>query len=416
MSIGFDGIALGVKETDFINWSEENSSEEKRKEIISHNLKSLENILDYSVNNHIGFYCLDSKLIPFDSNLQIDLPWWEIFKSEFQKMGEKISDAKIRISMDLGKSSMPNSTNEVMSSDMVKGLEYHAKIFKALNLGIEHKIIIQLGDVDNGKKEGLEKFKKIFNGLDKASQQRLALMNDERHYNIQEIISLGETLDLPVVFHNRNHETNPSALKKSEQEWISDCKRTWKESDGDQILYYTEMNSGKPVDSIAETIGIKSFLDFYEKIDSTLDIMLEVKDRNLSAVKCINSIQEQKDIKLLELEWRKYKYSVLENSHRAYLQIRSLLKEKDKYPVVPFYTIIEEALAGKKREGFVNAAQHVWGYFKKCATENEKRDFLMMMEGYKAGKTNIEEIKKSLWDLSVKYEIKYLLESYYFIL
>ena len=86
------------------------------------------------------------------------------------------------------------------------------------------------------------------------------------------------------------------------------------------------------------------------------------------------------------------------------------------YPVVPFYKLIEEAVAGKKRKGFVNAAQHVWGYFKKCATEDEKKDFLMMMDDYKAGKTDIEEIKKNLWELAVKYNMKYLLESYYFIL
>jgi len=416
MNIGYEGFALGVNEKDFKGWNIESSDEEKLMEIISCHLKYLEKLLDYNTANEIGFYCLDSKMISLGSNKLMELPWWEVFSSEFNNLGKKISNAKIRISMHPEKLNLLSVSNEDVSADAVKYLEHQAKIFKALNLGAEHKIIIQLGSVDNGKKEGLEKFKKLFGGLDKAVQMRLALMNDERQYNIEEMICLGKSLDLPVVFHNRNHLNNPPTLEKEELDWISECEKTWKEIDGDQIVHYAELNLGKPLDSFDETIGIKNFLAFYKKMDSTLDIMLEVNDRNLSAIKCINCIRKEKDIKLLELEWRKYKYTVLENSHRAYLQIRSLLKEKSQYPVVSFYLLIEEALAGKKREGFVNAAQHVWGYFKKCATEIEKRDFLMMMEEYKSGNIKMEGIKKKLWELSVKYEIKYLLESYYFIL
>jgi len=416
MNIGYESFALGVNETDFKDWNLENSNEENLMEIISCHLKYLGKLLDYNTAHDIGFYCLDSKMISFGPNQHIELPWWEIFSSEFNNLGKKMSEAKIRISMHPDKLNLLSVINEDVSSDAVKCLNHQAKIFKALNLGTEHKIIIQLGDIDSGKKEGLEKFKKIFSGLDKAVQMRLALMNDERQYNIQEVISLGKSLDLPVVFHNRNHLKNPPIHGKEELDWIRECKKTWKEIDGVQIVYYAELTLGKPVDSIDETIGIKSFLEFYEKMDSTLDIMLEANDRNLSAIKCINCIRKEKDIKLLELEWRKYKYTVLENSHRAYLQIRSLLKEKGQYPAVSFYLLIEEALAGKKREGFVNAAQHVWGYFKKCATEIEKRDLLMMMEEYKTGKIKMEVIKKKLWELSVKYEMKYLLESYYFIL
>lgn len=416
MNIGYEGFALGVNEKDFEDWNFENSNEEKLMEIISRHLKYLGKILDYNTVHDIGIYCLNFEMISLSSNKYIELPWWEVFSSEFNNLEKKISDAKIRISMHPEKLNLLSFSNEEVTSDAVKYLEHQAKIFKALNLGAEHKIIIQLGGIDNGKKEGLEKFKKIFCGLDKAVQMRLALMNDERQYNIQEVISLGESLDLPVVFHNRNHLKNPPILEKEELEWIRECKKTWKEIDGVQIVYYAELAFGKPVNSLCETIGIKNFLAFYKKMGSTLDIMLEANDRNLSAIKCINCIRKEKDIKLLELEWRKYKYTVLENSHRAYLQIRSLLKEKGQYPVVSFYLLIEEALAGKKREGFVNAAQHVWGYFKKCATEIEKRDFLLMMEEYKMGKIEMDGIKKKLWELSVKYEMKYLLESYYFIL
>lgn len=416
MSVGYEGIALGVKEIDFISISEENSSKDKQIEGIAHNLRAFDKILDYNIINHIGFYSIDPKLIPSGWRELGILPWWESFESELHKLGEKINKAKIRICMEPVRANILSSMKEEDYTEAIKELEHYAKIFKALKLGTEHKIILQIGSTDEGKTADLEKFKTIFNGLDKTIFERLAIGNKESQKNTHEIIKLGKTLGLPVVCHIRHHEMNPSTSWNEELEGINECKKTWKESDGKQIISYTALNEENQIDSLAETIKIKTFLAFYGKLDSNFDIRLEVKDRNLSAVKCLNCIQENKDIKALELEWRRYKYSVLENSHAAYLQIRSLLKEKDKYPVVEFYTLIEDALEGKKRKGFVNAAQHVWGYFKKCATEDEKKDFLMRMEEYKSDRIEMEEIKKSLWKLSVKYNIKYLLESYYFIL
>ncbi|MGB4587613.1 MAG: DUF1722 domain-containing protein [Clostridiaceae bacterium] len=416
MSIGYESFALGVKGTDFIDLNQESSNREKQIEIMTLNLKSLEKLLDYNIANQIGFFSIDSKLIPFGAKNQSDFLWEEIFRSEFTKLGEKINQAKIRISMKPDKLNLLNSINEEVASEAMKDLEVHAKFLQALNLGREHKMVINVGGIVGGKKEALERLKYRFHGLDKSIQMRIALINDETDYNLMDVLDLGKVLHLPVVFHNRNHALNPSVVDKDEKSWIKDCKASWKENDGDQILYYTEINSGKPSDFLAETIGIKKFLDFYQKLDPGVDLMLESRDRNLSAVKCINCILDHGEIKVLEVEWQKYKYTVLENSHQAYLQIRSLLKEKDKYPAILFYTLIEEALKGKKREGFVNAAQHVWGYFKKCASDKEKNDFLRIMEEYKVGKTTMNEIKKSLWKLAMKYEVKYLVESYYFIL
>ena len=44
-----------------------------------------------------------------------------------------------------------------------------------------------------------------------------------------------------------------------------------------------------------------------------LDVMLEVKDKNISALKCINCVSNT-GIGMLEAEWARYKYCVLELS------------------------------------------------------------------------------------------------------
>mgnify|MGYP002397634480 FL=1 len=148
-----------------------------------------------------------------------------------------------------------------------------------------------------------------------------------------------------------------------------------------------------------------------------IDIMLEVKDKNLSAVKCMNCVNGSGKMKSLEIEWSKYKYSVLEKSLAAYNEIRELLKEKRGYPAVSFYSILENALGYAENAGnAVNAAMHVFGYFKRDASEKEKERVLNRIDKYKKGEDGLQPLKKELQRLSLKYEKEYLLESYYFLL
>jgi UV DNA damage endonuclease len=61
--------------------------------------------------------------------------------------------------------------------------------------------------------------------------------------------------------------------------------------------------------------------------------------------------------------------------------------------------------------GAINAADHVWGYFKNCAEEKEKLRYINLMKNYKPGSITH---KKFLWQLTVKYQEPYLMQSHYF--
>jgi UV DNA damage endonuclease len=71
---------------------------------------------------------------------------------------------------------------------------------------------------------------------------------------------------------------------------------------------------------------------------------------------------------LLEKEWGRYKYAILEKSPAVYQAIRTLLKDKETYPVQEFYHLIDTAFAAETHPGYAeNAAAHVW------ATSKSKR-------------------------------------------
>lgn len=110
-----------------------------------------------------------------------------------------------------------------------------------------------------------------------------------------------------------------------------------------------------------------------------------------------------------EVLWRENKYEVMSHSENHYKYIKKSLQD---ISLEKLTEVITEAKKIEKTTGSVtNAYQHMWGYFKKQAIEEEKNKTFELLEDFQ--KTNEQE--KTLWKwlahLAVKYEQKYLLQS-----
>ena len=109
--------------------------------------------------------------------------------------------------------------------------------------------------------------------------------------------------------------------------------------------------------------------------------------------------------------WAKNKYYVLSKSHKAYLDIREYLKEKE-VDILSLHKKIQKVRDIKEsKKDFSNAILHVWGYFKKEASEIEKQGLFNILEEYMEGKNNQESVIEYINTLLKKYPNKYLQES-----
>ena len=106
--------------------------------------------------------------------------------------------------------------------------------------------------------------------------------------------------------------------------------------------------------------------------------------------------------------WAKNKYYVLSKSHKAYLEIREFLKEKE-VDIAYLQEKIQNARNLKEsKKDFNNAILHVWGYFKKDASETEKQGLFEILEEYMKGENSQEAVIQYLNALLRKYPNKYL--------
>ena len=122
----------------------------------------------------------------------------------------------------------------------------------------------------------------------------------------------------------------------------------------------------------------------------------------------VNNTKMRKECEVL---WAKNKYYVLSKSHKVYLEIREYLKEKE----VDIQFLKEKILnlrdVEESKKDFNNAILHVWGYFKKDASDVEKQGLFCILEKYMTEKANQESVIEYIKVLLKKYPNQYLQES-----
>ena len=417
MKIGYACLTVGVPNTQFKTVRKANASSERLIELIEHNLNSLEQMIAYNQQNGIKMLRISSDIIPFGSDYQTNtLKWADLFQVKLNQIGEKIKQQDMRVSMHPGQYTVLNSPKEEVVKRSIADLEYHTLFLDSLNVDASHKIILHIGGVYDERPAAIDRFIQVYSGLSQAIKNRLIIENDDRLYTIEEVLSISQATGAPVVYDNLHNACNPSDESISDHDWIEAAKKTWQDKDGPAKIHYSQQRPNARLGAHTDTIYIEPFIKFYNEIRSLeVDIMLEVKDKNLSAVKANLAVQEPGHIKYLEKEWARYKYNVLGHSQHSYQKIRELLKDKDGYPVIEFYRLIEEALEMEASvSSQLNAFDHVWGHLKKSATEKEAERYKERRQAWMEEKISLKQFKSWLKRLAQKYEESYLLASLFF--
>jgi UV DNA damage endonuclease len=261
-------------------------SEQRLVDTVEENLYCLRKILRFNQANSLLFFRLTSGLVPFASHPVNTYPWQKHFSEQFQEIGGFIRESGMRISTHPGHFTIINSTDEDIFDRSVADLEYHADLLDLLGLGTDAKIQIHVGGVYNNKYESSERFIKRFLKLPLKVARRLAIENDERSYTLADCLFLSKRIGIPVIMDYFHHELNNNGEKLADIFLL--VKDTWKQKDGLPMIDYASQDPAKRFGSHAETIDLDHFSAFLKVLgDQEVDIMLEIKDKERSALKVV---------------------------------------------------------------------------------------------------------------------------------
>jgi UV DNA damage endonuclease len=261
-------------------------SEPRLIDTVTNNLGCLSDMLTFNVNHNILFFRITSDLVPFASHPICQFDWLKYFKDQLASIGAFIKSNDIRISMHPGQYTLLNSPDPAILARTIKELRYHADVLDVLDLDVSAKVQMHVGGVYGDKNASLRRFIQRYRDLDEAFKRRLVIENDDRNYTVHDCMRIYAETGVPILFDAFHHELNRSGLSIAHA--LATTARTWRENDGIPMVDYSYHRIDGSKVSHAESIDSYSFEHFLATTQPyDFDIMLEVKDKEASALKAV---------------------------------------------------------------------------------------------------------------------------------
>jgi UV DNA damage endonuclease len=206
-------------------------------------------------------------------------------------VGEFIKERNIRISMHPDQFVIINAVKEDVVERSVRELEYHRTVLDKMGLDSTAKIQIHVGGVYGDKGAAMDRFIARYNSLSKSLKRRLVIENDDRSYSLGDCLSVYEKIDIPIIFDSFHHQclNNGETLRQG----LELAARTWKESDGIPMVDYSRQQRGLRPGSHAKTLNPAMFKRFLQETKGLdFDLMLEIKDKEISGLKALKVLRE----------------------------------------------------------------------------------------------------------------------------
>ena len=284
----------------YTNYINKNYNTSKLLEITKNNLDSLYEIIKYNVKNNFHFYRLTSKLVPLATHDKVDFDYITPLLDEYKKIGKLINDNNIRVDTHPDQYAVLNSMDSKIVKNTVEILEYHYKIMDAI--GIKDKtIILHVGSSACGKKASITRFINNFNKLPDHIKKCIAVENDDKVYNIKDVLELCHKINVPMVLDYHHFICNNE--KEDINDYLKEILDTWCEKLPKMHFSSPKSKLKKEFRSHSDYINKECFIKFInilKKQDKDIDIMLEAKAKDDAVSRLVRYLKYETNYKFLD--------------------------------------------------------------------------------------------------------------------
>ena len=284
----------------YTNYINKNYNTSKLLEITKNNLDSLYKIIKYNVKNNFHFYRLTSKLVPLATHDKVDFDYITPLLDEYKKIGKLINGNNIRVDTHPDQYAVLNSMDSKIVKNTVEILEYHYKIMDAI--GIKDKIIIlHVGSSACGKKASITRFINNFNKLPDHIKKCIAVENDDKVYNIKDVLELCHKINVPMVLDYHHFICNNE--KEDINDYLKEIIDTWNGKLPKMHFSSPKSKLKKEFRSHSNYINKECFIKFInilKKQDKDIDIMLEAKAKDDAVSRLTRCLKYKTNYKFLD--------------------------------------------------------------------------------------------------------------------
>lgn len=263
------------------------------------NLDALSTLIDYNIANNIHFYRLTSKLVPLATHKEVNFNYVDTYKSLFEQIGVKIKEVNMRVDTHPDQFAVLNSTKSEVVENTYRILEYHYNILSLL--GVEPVIILHVGSSEFGKKNSITRFVNNFNKLSDNIKHSIVIENDDKIYDVLDVLDLCKRIDRPFVLDYHHYRCN-NTQNIDILDYLDEIFDTW---DCTPKVHFSSPKSKlkKEYRSHSDYIDVFDFMEFIsilKKCDRDVDVMLEAKCKDDAIFRLVRELKLYSDYKFID--------------------------------------------------------------------------------------------------------------------
>lgn len=285
-------------------------------------LEYLAAIFGYVADAGIDMYRMTAGLAPYATHP--DLPQFrgqvEECAAMLAMLGARAQEQGLRLSTHPGQYIVLNSEDMRIRLSAVADLELQAQIFEAMGLGPEAVVVIHVGGAAGGPEAAMDRFLAGTELLSERARARLVIENDDRTFNLRQVLGLSERAGVPVVWDVLHHHCNdPDGIP--DREALELALATWPAGVTPKIHYSSPKTAteervrkvGRRVERSLVLPQLRSHADLIDPIafeafvtgtahGLAFDVMLEAKAKDLALLR----LREQLAARGVSLDDRSY--------------------------------------------------------------------------------------------------------------
>lgn len=284
----------------YTNYINKNYTVDKLLDITENNLNNLKELIIYNVKNNIHFYRLTSKLVPLATHDKVDFDYITPLISKYEEIGKIINENNMRVDTHPDQYAVLNSMDKKIVNNTFEILEYHYQVLKALNIK-NPIIILHVGSSACGKKASITRFINNFNKLPKYIQKCIAVENDDKVYNIKDVLDLCTKLNIPMVLDYHHYICNNEG--ENIDVYIKEIMNTWTNINPKFHFSSPKSKLKKEFRSHHDYINADDFIKFINILkpyNKDVDIMLEAKAKDDAISRLVRELKYKTNYEFID--------------------------------------------------------------------------------------------------------------------
>jgi UV DNA damage endonuclease len=248
------------------------------------NVKEVLRVIPYLNECNIKSFRLSSSIFPLFEFCGDIAKNDEQIKADLALAGRRFKESGIRVSCHPGQFCVISSDSDRTVQNSIRELEYHAWMFDMM--GFDQTPFYAI-NIHGGKRNRKERLVEVFKSLPENVKNRLTLENDEKCYNVKNLLEIHSATGVPITFDSHHYTFDPSDICFSDA--IRNSLLTWGNIKAIQHLSNTEIgcenlsyNKRRAHSQLIRYIP-KEQLELI--IEDVVDVDVEAKLKNIALLK-----------------------------------------------------------------------------------------------------------------------------------